>query len=204
MGALDTILMLWSSTPASAAADDSYIRAVSMNAGEVAVRLLRSFPATQIVDEISHFLAEIVAVMETDGVPDRRRVFLCSCCLELISDAHGIRVPVDLVQDIVRTFPISIWYRSVTRVVTAYLSRADLLEALIKGLSGDPHLAIVENCLQGFRMYAKFAHRDDDARRLATLRQQIAPLIDGYITDARVDIARYAERAKTAFPMYVP
>lgn len=202
MDVLDALLGLWNSSPDSVATGGRYTRS-ALKAPEVVVRLRRNFPETRIVEEISRFLAEMAALMESDGIPDRRDIFLCSCCLTLISDPDGVRVPLSLVQNLVRSFPISIWYRSMTRVVASYLSRADLLAALIRGLSVDAPPVVIENCLQGVRMYAKFALHKDDPAHLDSLKRQIAPLIEGYVSDPRSDIVRYAQRAKAALGVYV-
>ena len=198
MSVLDTLLKLWNSS----ATDDHYDRNESLKPAEILEQLQKAFPTEQIVAEISQSLGEMVALMSSDEVPSRRDIFLGACCLSLIADPQGVRVPLPLVQDIVRTFPMSIWYRALIPVVSRYLSRADLLEALIKNLSGTARPSLVENALQGVRMYGKFARKDDDPRRLIDLKNKIAPLIERYLHHQRIDFARHAERAPAALQQY--
>jgi hypothetical protein len=197
MDVLQAILALWRAVPDLGHNNEHYHRNESLPPGEIVVRLLRTFPRDQIVREISRFLEEMSALMETFKAPDRRSMFLCDCCLLLISDQDGLRVPAAVVKQVIRSFPISIWYRRLTRVVPVYLSRADLLETLADGLS-DPRPATLESCLEGIRMYAKFARREDNPERLESAERRIAPLIDRYRSDERAHIARSAERSKQA------
>lgn len=195
---LDELQKLWISTPDDRPAPDAPTRAERVYA-----RLRGLFSEEQIIAEISQFLRRMISIMSVDKAPSRPDITRSICCLFLISDPHGIRISPRLVQDIVRVFPISIWYRVVIPVVEVYLSRAELLEALISGLREGSHPAIVENCLQGVRMYARFASTDDDPERLRDLVSRIAPLIARYTNDSHADIARYAARAQVALAAYL-
>jgi hypothetical protein len=198
MEILDELHRLWDSTRDSHSATDA-----STKAERVYSRLRELFSEEQIINEITRFLNRIISLMSVDKAPDRPDIGRCTICLALISDPRGVRISSRLARDIARVFPISIWYRAVMPVVKAYLSRADLLEALIIGLRGESHPATIENCLQAVRMYAHSARKDDDPERVRDLVTRIAPLIERYKQDVRADIARYAARADVALRAYL-
>ena len=198
MNVLDELQELWSAPPDRGASGRVFPRDSSTKAEEIHGRLLESFFEDQIVNETSEFLNRMTDLVGAGKAPSRQDRLRCAACLELVSNSRGSRIAVRLVQDIVRSFPITLWSREVARIITAYLNREELLEALIAGLTAEDRPEMVQNCLRGVNLYARFARRDSASERLRSLVSQIAPIVAKYAHDDDVDVARRAARAEKA------
>jgi hypothetical protein len=198
---LDKLQELWSA-PEPGASGRVFPQISSTKAEEIHGRLLESFSEEQIVNETTEFLSRMTALLGADKTPTRQDRLRCAACLELVSNPRGIRIRVRLVQDIVRSFPITLWSREVARLIAVYLNREELLEALITGLTVEDRPKMVQNCLRGIKMYARFAHRGGASERLRSLVSQITPIVAKYALDGDVHLARRAARAEKALKEY--
>jgi hypothetical protein len=202
MNVLDKLQELWSAPPDRSASGRVFPRDSSSKVEEIHGRLLESFSEEQIVNEISEFLSRMTALVGSYKAPSRQERLRCAACLELVSSPRGTRIPLRLVQDIVRSFPITIWSRDVARAIAAYLNREELLEALIAGLTAEDRPEMVQDCLRGVNLYARFARWDGASERLRNLVSQITPIVAKYVRYDDANIARRAARAEKALKEY--
>jgi hypothetical protein len=202
MNVLDKLQELWSAPRKRSASGRLLPRDSSTKAEAMHGRLLESFSEEQIVNEVTEFLSRMIELAGADKVPSREDRLRCAACLELVSGPRGIRIPVRPVQDMVRTFPITIWALEVARLITTYLNREELLEALIAGLTAEDRPEMVQNSLRAVKFYARFARRDGSSERLRSLVSQIAPIVAKYACDRDVKVARSAARGEKALEEY--
>ena len=122
--------------------------------------LLREFRGADISVAIADFLASIAGKYERDAVPDQDELFLADCCIQLILQVDRLRVEKELIERIVRVFPTLGWDYHVGLLVARYLTKSELLRALLEGMVRPPHPYVVKDCLDAVRLYSKGARMD--------------------------------------------
>jgi hypothetical protein len=167
----------------------------TVSAAAVYTTLLQEFREPEIRTAVSSFLMSIVAKYEQDAIPDKDEQFLTGCCLELIAEPDGLRVDKALVQGIVCVFPTSIWYNSIEKLVGRYLSRSDLLAAIIERTTRPSHPEIVLNCLAAFGLYVGATLPDQHAHPAADLLAAFRKRLNEINRGADAETARLTKLA---------
>src|SRR6516162_3685126 len=135
---LEKMVAVWNiprdQRPPPRAMDVDYVQS-ELSAAAVHQVLLKEFTETAIRTAVVELLERIGDCYEHGVVPSRLDRFLCQCCLGLASREGGVEVPKGLVQRLVRSLPTPGWYYPVGHLVRDYLTRSELLEALLSGLT---------------------------------------------------------------------
>ncbi len=193
----DEIVLLWS-LPAGVSAK-RYSLNLELLPGPVLKHLLDSFSEAEIAATIATIVEQAAALEESASLNDQRLIFLTGCAILLAEDA--VLLPKATLQHAVRSLPISIWFRQVSRLVEKHLSEADLQETLLVGISDVSTVPTIENSLEGIRVYRSFPRvgrhespSDEIRRELAaqveTLTRHRNPNITKLAIQARVSLAQ--------------
>lgn len=146
---------------------------------------------------ITKLLLDVAATYDRMDAPAKRDSFLADCSLELIAVDQGVAVDARLLQHILRSYPVSIWYRPLLRVVPK-LSVVQFFEGLLQGLqSGQPE--VLYNSLAALQLLQKHPKDTGEPERsgavVAALRERLAELEN----HSNIDISERARRVSKLF-----
>jgi len=190
----DEIVRLWS-LPAGTS-PKLYSLNLNLAPRDVLNQLLGSFSEEEIATTVATIVDRAATLEESAGLSDQKLIFLAGCALVLAEDA--VALPKATLQRAVRSLPISIWFRQLSRLVKKYLSEADLQETLLVGISDTSAAPTIENSLEGIRVYRSFPMRGRPESPSAAMDQKLISHVEMLSRHQNPTIAKLALQARSA------